>query len=447
MLRQASDESEHSPLLKDEGRRLLRWMREHPCAPRFNFECGDHLAFHHWAWLKGFEGLLRQGFRWPEQGPPAWVWPFACSALERVPYYRSYGECSGWHDLPPLDKEVLRRQPQMLVPDDVSLEDMVVYDTSGTTGNKMLVPSAPTVSASYLPLLCYGLSLYGVQLEPTPGRVAFLQVGLQQSTLTYAMISSFLDQSGFAKLNLNPKEWREPEHRARYIDDCQPQVLTGNPLAFAELARLPLKHQPKALVSSAMTLMPGARLELERHFGCPVFDMYSMTECMAIALKRDESSGHRVLSHDLYVEVLDDRGKPVAHGQRGEVALTGGRNPYLPLLRYRTRDHARVEVREGVPFLMGLEGRSPVQFETREGHRFNNIDVTHALARFALIQFSLHQNQDLSLRFRYRDTRVSEPELEEALRGVFGDLPICFETAAVGEVGEREKWIQYSSDR
>ena len=324
MLRQASDESEHSPLLTDEGRRLLRWMREHPCAPRFNFECGDHLAFHHWAWLKGFEGLLRKGFQWPQQGPPSWVWPYACSALERVPHYRSYAASgSDWHDIPPLDKEVLRRQPQMLVPDDVSLDDMVVYDTSGTTGNKMLVPSAPTVSASYLPLLCYGLSLHGVHLEPTPGRVAFLQVGLQQSTLTYAMISSFLDQSGFAKLNLNPKEWREPEHRARYINDCKPQVLTGNPLAFAELARLPLKHQPKALVSSAMTLMPGARLELERHFGCPVFDMYSMTECMAIALadaKLDKTAVHYINAHGTSTPAGDKAETDAVKGLFGDYA-------------------------------------------------------------------------------------------------------------------------------
>lgn len=442
-MRQTEDESQHSPLINDEGRRLLRWMKEHPCAPRFTYECGDHLDFAGWAQLKGFEMLLRSEER---SWPPNWLEEFSAHALAQVPHYRTYPQGLSFQEVPPLDKETLRNDPSSLVPDDQSLEGMVVYDTSGTTGNKMLVPSAPMVSASYLPLLRYGLSLYGVDLLAGPGQVGLLQVGLQKSTLTYAMISTFLDQAGFAKLNLSVDEWKDPADRAAYIDACAPQVMTGNPLAFHELSRLDLKHRPKALVSSAMTLMPGARQALEAHFGCPVFDMYSMTECMAIALKRDESTGHRILSHDLYVETLDDQARPCPDGERGEVALTGGRNPYLPMLRYRTRDHAIMEVRDGAAYLMNLEGRSPVRFHTLKGVTFNNIDVTHGLAGLPLVQFSLHQNADHSLHMRYRG-QVQPEQLQEALRNLFGrEVKLELQAVQAWEVGEREKWIQYSSD-
>ena len=42
----------------------------------------------------------------------------------------------------------------------------------------------------------------------------------------------------------------------------------------------------------------------------------------------------------VHVEVLDEGGAPVPDGERGEIVVTVDENPYLPLLRYRTGDHA-----------------------------------------------------------------------------------------------------------
>lgn len=414
----------------------IRWLRAHPQAPDYNSEFSDQLIEEDLEWLQQFDRLLRQPWSWPAAGPPEWVPAFVSHVRSQVPHYRSYGE-----SLPPLDKEVLRQSPWTLVPDDQDLERMYSYNTSGTTGTRMQIPWHARVSASYLPLLKWGLELYGIDWDDRP--VAMVQVSYQKLTTTYAMYSQYL-KAGFAKLNLFPDEWRSPDDRAIYLDDCRPVVITGNPLSFDELSRLPLKRVPRALVSSGMTLMPALRRRLEDHFGCPVLDMYSMTECLAIALKRDEAGGHRLISPDLWVELLNDEGCPVANGNRGEVTLTGGRNPYLPLVRYRTRDHAILEVRDGVGYLMNLEGRATVAFQARDGRRFNNIDVTHALALTPLVQFSLHQNADLSLRLNYRGEVVSRSQIEAALGPLFGDLPL--EVERVQGIGEREKWVQYTSD-
>ncbi|MBM2849383.1 MAG: AMP-binding protein, partial [Anaerolineales bacterium] len=37
-------DAERFPLLTDEGRRLLQWMREHPHAPRYTAQCGNRLT-------------------------------------------------------------------------------------------------------------------------------------------------------------------------------------------------------------------------------------------------------------------------------------------------------------------------------------------------------------------------------------------------------------------
>src|SRR5262249_24567435 len=148
----------------------------------------------------------------------------------------------------------------------------------------------------------------------------------------------YFDSAGFAKINLNPADWNHPDDRRRFLEDCQPEIYTGDHFAFDELARLDLTARPKALISSATTLLPGQRARLEAHFGCPVIDMYALNEAGPVAYSRD--AGHEVLPHDLYVEIVDDAGRPVEPGQRGEVVVTGGVNPNLPLVRYRTGDFA-----------------------------------------------------------------------------------------------------------
>ena len=57
---------------------------------------------------------------------------------------------------------------------------------------------------------------------------------------------------------------------------------------------------------------------------------------------------------------------------RGEIAVTGGRNPFVPLLRYRTGDWGRLDYGrcpcgDRMPRLLDLEGRPPVVFRRPDG--------------------------------------------------------------------------------
>src|SRR5690606_4407217 len=96
----------------------------------------------------------------------------------------------------------------------------------------------------------------------------------------------------------------------------------------------------------------------------------------------------------LYVEVLSPSGKPLPLGERGEITVTGGFNFCLPLLRYRTGDYASLRLTPKGLALCSLEGRPPVRFRTTRGDWINNVDVTHAMADFALAQFGLHQQSE-----------------------------------------------------
>jgi phenylacetate-CoA ligase len=128
----------------------------------------------------------------------------------------------------------------------------------------------------------------------------------------------------------------------------------------------------------------------------------------------------RLLQRELFVEILDEAGRRRGLGQRGEIVVSGGIDPALPLLRYRTGDYASLTLdAAGELCLDGLEGRPPVVFTAADGAPVNNIDVTHALSPFALPQFALHQAADGSFTLRAAGA-YDENALRRALEAVLG---------------------------
>ncbi|MGE0488908.1 MAG: capsule biosynthesis protein CapK [Vulcanimicrobiota bacterium] len=405
---------------------MLHRLTEHESAPLFNYRCGDMLDEAGLAAVRDFETRLHAepvGYRHGQ--PPDWVHELAGRATRTVPHYREFGSYAGeFQALPTLGRQVLAHRPESLVPDDVPLDPMIVYYTSGTTESSVLIPSHPTVSSMVLPLLRRALETRGVTLQGGPDRVALCLVGDRRQTLTYACLSSYLGGAGFLKVNLNPADWNQPADRVAYLDAMDPEVYTGDPVSFLRLAELGLKTRPKALVSSALALSAAVSEQLEAHFGCPVLDIYSLSEARFLTVATPR--GHRLLAPDIYLEILDEQGSPLEPGRRGEVVVTTGRNPYQPLLRYRTGDFGCLEWVGSQPFLVGLEGREPVMFSRRDGGQVNNIDITAALQDLPLAQFHLHQAADGQLKLAYRG-QVAESELRTRLSQALGDWPCLLE--------------------
>lgn len=412
-------DAERFPLLTETGRARLRELREHPCAPRYNHPCGEQLTAEGLAEVRSFETALATAPRgWRHGELPEWLREFTAKCLAEVPFYRQRGGAAeDFFALPPVTREDLAREPWAFVPDGQRLDELVVYDTSGASGDPMLVLSHPATSASYLPALRWALAKFGVTLTGA-GRVSVALVSAHRRTFTYATVSSYLDESGFLKISLHPDEWRAPEDRVKFLEDCAPEIFTGDPLAFMALAELPLKHKPKALVSSATALLPGLKSELEQHFGCPVLDVYSMNESRFIAVQTQ--AGWELAPHDLYVEILDEAGQPCEPGQRGEITLSGGRNPFLPLLRYRAGDYAALDFADKTPILKDLAGRPPVFFVAPDKRIVPSLDINHALRQFPLAQFSLRQFADHSLKLQARGKNLDFAALETKLREMFG---------------------------
>jgi len=283
----------------------------------------------------------------------------------------------------------------------------------------------------------------GIVLRASGEQVGVALLGYQRACFTYVSVTPTQNESGLVKLNLHPADWRHPDDRRKYLEDLAPELLTGDPISFVALLELGAELRPRALLSTSMTLLPALRRELEQAFACPVVDLYSMNEAGPIATFEAARGGHVLLQPGMLVEILDERGQPLARGARGEISLTGGFNFCLPLLRYRTGDFASLELISGEPVLLGLEGRAPVRFRCSDGEWLNNIEVTHALKSFELRQYHLHQAKDGALTLRVLGVKGREPELARALETLFGSS----QKSEILELGSAPgKVLQYSSE-
>ena len=418
------------PAIGEAGRAQLRALREHPRAPRWNLACGDRLRPEHHDALADYAESLRTGQASETREA------FAERVQREVPFYRERARPgASFEEIPTFKRAELARAPWAFVPDGQALDDLLVYPTSGTTGPAFEVYSHPVAANAYLPFMQAALARVGVVVEGGPGRVSLACVHHQRGTYTYPSLMSWLGGAAFVKVNLHPDQWNDPADIVPFLEELAPEVWTGDPFAFAKLAELNLSTRPKALISSATALSPGMRRALESAFACPVLDFYSLTEARLVAV--DLGRGHELIAPHWHVEILrSDTDQPVGPGERGEVVLSGGGNPLLPLLRYRTGDFARSEPGR----LLELEGRGPVCLLDAAGEVVNTIDVSRALAPFALPRFQLHQSARGELTLR---ADVGDPtSLKLALEPLFS-RPIRFEPLGAPP---GEKVLQYASE-
>ena len=433
---------ERFPTLTTEGQRMLDFLRRHPSAPVFRNASGNRLQAHEVEAQQAFEHEIVDAPLPATPGiPPPWVYPLIARMHATVPHYQQRGSPPRAFDqVAPVSRADLSADIAQFVPDDVPLERMIQFRTTGTTGHPLLIPSHPVVAARYAAFHKRALRRLGIEAQHGAGQVGVVLLGFQERCFTYVSVTPTMGESGLAKLNLHPNDWRDPLDRARYLDALAPEIVAGDPISFTEYLTLPLTHAPRALISVSMQLMPALRMQLEQRFGCPVLDIYSLGEVGPVGVFDAALDGHLLLQPQLYVEILDRDGRPASPGTAGEITVTGGFNDCLPLLRYRTGDYASLRPSTHGPVLVGLCGRQPVRYHALAGW-INNIDVTHALEPFPLSHFHLHQGADgkVSLQVAPNAMHYAAPA-RAALERLFGAGTVVVEVLHAAD-----KTLQYTS--
>lgn len=127
----------------------------------------------------------------------------------------------------------------------------------------------------------------------------------------------------------------------------RPKGIWGYASGISCLAKYIAEHHPNtsfdflnAIITSSETLQPQWRDKINCVLGGrskKVFDHYGSRE-MYIASECREQNGYHIHAENIYLEVVDNDGYPLAPGQLGKIVVTDLTNRAFPFIRYEIGD-------------------------------------------------------------------------------------------------------------
>jgi phenylacetate-CoA ligase len=187
----------------------------------------------------------------------------------------------------------------------------------------------------------------------------------------------------FNSFKMSPEDW---ERCVETLNRMRPVMIRGYAHSLYEFAQYIEENnkkvwKPKVIYSSAETLWPFMREEIERAFGVKVYDFYGSREVGPIAGECHKGKRH-IFTFNNWVEVVDAQGKEVQPGEEGRLLITNLHNRVMPLIRYEIGDTAMkgkggCSCGNPLPILEKITGRTSDHFETMDGSTVHGEYFTH----------------------------------------------------------------------
>jgi phenylacetate-CoA ligase len=188
------------------------------------------------------------------------------------------------------------------------------------------------------------------------------------------------------------------------------------------------------VISFGEALSAETRDECRRAWNVAAIDAYSAQEVGTIALQCPDSERYHVQAETIFVEVVNDSGKPCRPGETGRVLVTPLHNFAMPLLRYEIGDHAEVgepcACGRGLATLDRVLGRERnALLVARSGERYWPAFGSRKLRELApIVQHQLVQKTVTRIEARFVSERPLTPDEESSVRAhILAALPCRFE--------------------
>jgi phenylacetate-CoA ligase len=198
------------------------------------------------------------------------------------------------------------------------------------------------------------------------------------------------------------------------IERYKPKVIRCYPDPLLFLARYKQNHpefiyQPQAITSTGNTLFPETRIEIEKAFGCKIYDSYSCEGNSTVFECPTHSCYHSTEEYGIS-EVIDDKGNNIKTGV-GRLVSTDLWNMAHPFIRYDTQDFIEIDETPctcgrkllKVNKILGRDNEVLVIDSGRKFivHNFTGFFQTDSLAlNRSVDQFQVVKKQDGSVLFR-----------------------------------------------
>jgi phenylacetate-CoA ligase len=299
-------------------------------------------------------------------------------AARTVPYYRELfeseridpGEIRSAADLerlPMLDRELVRKRPELFLSDARRASGALTFSTNGTTGTPMRVHHD---RRSLLANIGYGERERAPVIEGTGGSFRPTEIYVGNETSTMKDMIAFYERSTYMPVRPRRRfvSVREPIERIAALTRAErPDLLVGYggwiQLFFSTVAARGLEiHPPKMVMYMAEALPHGGRELIEGKFGIPVMSRYSAAEAFKIAFYCERRTGFHLHEDLCHVRIVDADGATARPGEVGRIVLSNLVNRATVLLNYPVGDLGAVTA-EPCPcgrsfrLLSELEGR------------------------------------------------------------------------------------------
>ncbi|MBP7828767.1 MAG: phenylacetate--CoA ligase family protein [Kiritimatiellae bacterium] len=316
-------------------------------------------------------------------------------AYEQVPYYRDLfdreglkpGDIRGAPDLvriPPLTKELVRERAADLRSREFARLGPVPVRTSGSTGTPLTFYADRGLAAAKFATFWRVWNWAGYRLGQ---RWALIAGPVFDDGVLFRRVRA-MNALYVSSFNLTAQTARQ------ILDELlrfRPVFLRGYPSALYEFSRF--IDDPAALrrigirsiSTNSENLLPYQREQIETSFGCRVFDVYSQWEQVCVIAQCGRGAYHHQAEYGL-LELLDAEGRPVAPGETGELTGTSLFHRAMPLIRYRTRDLARIgptpcPCGRAHTVVEAIDGRLEDVVVTPDGRRVGRLDAAFKFNR------------------------------------------------------------------
>jgi phenylacetate-CoA ligase len=193
--------------------------------------------------------------------------------------------------------------------------------------------------------------------------------------------------------------------QAQWLMQENPDYLISIASNMQELARHCGRHglrppRLREVRTYGEALHPDARAVVRSAWGVPVIDMYSCREAGYLALQCPQHEHYHVQAEGVYLELLDEQGRPCAPGTLGRVVITVLHNFAMPLIRYDIGDYAEAgepcDCGRKLPVIRRIVGRVRNMLRLPDGSlrhpRFGEAQfgIIAPVRQFQVVQKTLH---------------------------------------------------------
>ncbi len=361
-------------------------------------------------------------------------------AAKTVPYYFSLFKEMGIDPreiktvedldrLPLLDKETVRKNPDLFVSTSWKGRKSIPFITSGTTGMPLKVYHD---TYSLLTNIAFGEREREVITNMYGTNFWYRQLSIGYRGNTTSKVRDFYRKMTFI-----------PVHRERFVlsivepferivktvNHVRPDVI-GSYSSYLETffrildSRGIEMHLPRILIYGADSMTIEGRNLIEKKFGIPVLSVYNAVEAFKIGFFCEERKGFHLHEDLCHVKIVDADGQRVVNGKKGEVIISNCVNRGTVLLSYRLGDIASISSQKcscgrTLSLLTELEGR------VEDIIALPNRELLHPRAvwkvfkgKDEVVQYQLIQHEPD--RFELRLVTINRETYKSIIEGVLG---------------------------